>query len=308
MERIHCRSLRLWLVLCIAALPAVAAQTKEIVRFGGEITVPADETVPDVVCMQCSVRVLGRVAGDVVAVQGDVNIEGRVDGDVVALLGNLRLGSEAEVSGDTVVVFGQLEREIGARTEGEVVAFGSASAGFGLFGLLVFVWLAGLALMFLFCLLSYAVLGEQRTGTMATVLRERAAVAWLVGIGVLVSSIVLLIVATFLGPAKPILVLVAVGLLFVTALVGYTGAGYWVGRGVAKDAGPVAALLLGVLVIYLLQVIPFAGFLASLFFGPLALGVAALTGFGSAPDWLPQQLTGRGSPSTDRVPPPPASD
>ncbi|MCL6480556.1 MAG: hypothetical protein K6U02_02405 [Firmicutes bacterium] len=299
-------SLRLWLILCIAATPAVAAQTEEIVRFGGEITVPVDETVSDVVCLQCSVRVLGRVAGDMVTLRGDVDIEGRVDGDVVALFGNLRLGSEAEIGGDTVVIFGRLEREIGARTEGEVVAFGQTLAGTGLFGIVVFAWLAGLALLFLLCLLCYAVLGERRTDTMATALRERAAVAWLVGIGVLVSIIVLSIVAKFLGPAKPILVLVALGLLFVTALVGYTGAGYWVGRGVAKGAGPVAALLLGLLVIHLLQASPFAGFLAGLFFGPLALGVAALTGFGTAPDWLPRQLAGRGISPTGHVPPPPA--
>lgn len=306
MKTIRCPVLSFWLILCFGALPAVAAQTEEAVRLGGEITVPAGETASDVVCMQCSVRVLGRVAGDVVVLRGDVEIEGQVTGDVVALLGNLRLGGESEVGGDVVAIFGRVEREIGARTGGEVVAFGPALAGLGLLGVVVLVLLAGLVVTLLFCLLGYAVLGERRTSTMAAALRERAAVAWLVGIGVLVSAVVLFIVSGFLGPATPILAIATAVLLFATVIAGYTGAGYWVGRGVAKTTGPLATLLLGVLVIYLLQAIPFAGFLASLFFGPLALGVAALTGFGSAPDWLLRQFAG-GHPSSGPVPPPPAN-
>lgn len=306
MNTIRYPVLSFWLILCLGALPAVAMQTNEVVRFGGEVTVPADETASDVVCMQCSVRVVGRVAGDVVVLRGDVEIEGRVTGDVVTLFGTLRLGAESEVGGDVVAIFGRVEREIGARTEGEVVAFGPALAGFGLFSVVVLLLLAGLVVQLLFCLLSYAVLGERRTRTMATALRERAALAWVTGVGVLVFAILLFIISGYLGPATPILVIAMAVMLFVTVLAGYTGAGYWVGRGVAKTTGPLAALLLGVLLISLLQALPFAGFLASLFFGPLALGVAALTGFGSAPDWLQRQFTGS-HPAPGPAPPPPAS-
>ncbi len=284
-------------LLGFALLAPVAAQPQqEKFRMGNDIVVEADETAGDVTCMRCSVRVLGRVDGDVAAINGSVEIEGSVSGDVAAILGNVQLGPDAEVGGEVAALMGRVERDPGARVGGEVAAIGPGLAGVGLFGLLLLSLLFGLVVLLLFCLLSYAVLGERRVSTMAAALRERGALAWLAGLGVLVFAVVLFVISAYLGPAAPILAIATAVMLFVTVIAGYTGAGFWVGRGVSKNSGPVAALLVGLLVICVLQWLPFVGILAGLFFAPLALGAAAMSGFGAAPDWLPRQFGGRAAP------------
>jgi cytoskeletal protein CcmA (bactofilin family) len=298
---------RLLLLLGLAlAWPATAASQQEKFQMGSDILIEAGETVGDVACLRCSVRVLGRVNGDVAAIGGHVEVEGEVSGDVAAIFGNIRLGPDAEVGGDAAAILGRVERDPGARIRGEVTAIGPGLASLGLFGLLLLGLVLGLVLTLLLCLLSYAVLGERRVNTMALALRERGALAWLAGLGVVVFAILLFVISAYLGPATPVLATVTAVMLFVTAIVGYTGVGFWVGRGVAKNTGPVAALLIGLLLICVLQGLPFVGLLAALFFGPLALGAAAMSGFGTAPDWLPRQFSSRAVPPAPPAVPPSA--
>jgi len=85
------------------------------VRFGGRITVAADEIVE----------------GDVVAIGGHVTVEGEVRGDVVAVGGGLTLGPRATVANNVVVVGGALSRDPGARVGGDIREVGIGSVEFG---------------------------------------------------------------------------------------------------------------------------------------------------------------------------------
>jgi hypothetical protein len=58
-----------------------------------------------------------------------------------------------------------------------------------------------------------------------------------------------------------------------------------------RKAGPLAALLIGALLITVIQLVPLLGFLAFLVFMLLALGSAALSGYGTSTDWLSRRLS-----------------
>ncbi|MEJ2267144.1 MAG: polymer-forming cytoskeletal protein [Anaerolineales bacterium] len=62
-----------------------------------------------------------RVNGDVVLLGGTVNVNGNVQGSVVGIGGVVSLGSSAVVDGDLTTVAATLNREEGARIEGQII-------------------------------------------------------------------------------------------------------------------------------------------------------------------------------------------
>jgi hypothetical protein len=94
-----------------ASVPAPPAENRrqrtrrgdEIVRFGSNVTVDADEIVEEVV-------VIG----------GNATVNGEVDGELTVVGGNATLGPEAVIRDDVTVVGGTLNRAEGAVVEGRV--------------------------------------------------------------------------------------------------------------------------------------------------------------------------------------------
>ena len=124
----------LTLLLLITAAPRLHAGGKDDrVQFGRSIVVEENEEVPgDVVCIGCSIRIMGTCNGDVVSVGGSIRIDGAVKGDAVAVGGGMRLDENASISGDVVTVGGRLSRHPNAVVKGEVT---SESGPFILLGL-----------------------------------------------------------------------------------------------------------------------------------------------------------------------------
>ncbi len=91
--------------------------TGEIVRFGSDITVEADQ----------------EVQGDVVSIGGDVRVSGRVTGSVTAMGGDVSLGSHARVDGDVVCMGGTLREKPGATVGGQRVTAAPRMPGGKLF-------------------------------------------------------------------------------------------------------------------------------------------------------------------------------
>jgi len=83
------------------------------------MVVGPQETVEDVVCYMCRVRVEGTVTSDVVSLWGSVEIEGSVASDVVVIGGAARLGPRAIVGTDVVTIGGPVETAPGAQVHGE---------------------------------------------------------------------------------------------------------------------------------------------------------------------------------------------
>jgi hypothetical protein len=95
------------LALFAISLAAAQADLGGKLRSGGDVRVPADETVPtDLYVAAGTVTVDGTVQGDLVVTGGTVTLNGTVDGDVLAAGGTIRVGGE--VGGDVRVAGGQV--------------------------------------------------------------------------------------------------------------------------------------------------------------------------------------------------------
>jgi hypothetical protein len=133
MLRRACWLLLAILVVVFAAPPAVRAIEKEDrVRFGRSIVVDENEEAGDLVCIGCSIRMMG-TCGDVVVIGGSVRIDGTVNGDVVAVGGGVHLDENASISGDVVTVGGGLSRHPNSTIKGQVTARSGPIVFLGLF-------------------------------------------------------------------------------------------------------------------------------------------------------------------------------
>ena len=314
------RATSIVLLPLIALLTPGAASAQDRVMVGEDIYVAAGEALDDAVCIGCSIRIDGkvkeavaiagnieingeverdavvvfggvrldadgRVGGDVAAIGGGMEINGKVSGDAVAVLGGVRLGPGAEISGDTVAVLGRVDGKDHATVGGTLHESGAlrnfaVSGAVVLFLLIVLVsLLTGPFITFV----AVTILGEQRVETLQQTVAERAGMSFLIGLAVWLASVVIP-VTMFWAPGVETLVTLS---FFVVAAVGYAGLGLWVGRGMVRTSGVVVPAVLGSALIGLIQLIPVLGwFIAWPIFGLLALGSAALSGFGTSVDWM----------------------
>lgn len=123
------------LLLLFAMVPTLLmakGDGEERVHFFQDITVNADESVGDVVCIGCSIRMSGS-SGDTVAIFGSILIDGTVKGDAVAVGGGIKLGEDAQVMGDTVGLGNGIARHPNAVVKGEVVSQAGPLIFIGLF-------------------------------------------------------------------------------------------------------------------------------------------------------------------------------
>ncbi len=105
------------ILLCLAALsaaltvPALAQNERSFlegkVRAGGQVVVPADETVPGHLYLTGgTIRVDGAVEGDLVATGGQIDVSGTIDGDVLVAGGDVTVSGD--VAGSTRVAAGRM--------------------------------------------------------------------------------------------------------------------------------------------------------------------------------------------------------
>ena len=278
---------------CLRAADVSTEHGKDVVRVGSSISVGPDEVVGDAVCVGGSIHMAGMASGDLVAVGGSVQVDGTVRGDVVVVGGSLRLGPAAVVHGNVSLVGGKLQRDPAAKVAGEVsnVPMMGSAGGLAmlLFGPFLFMLVVGVVLS----VLCMAVVGERRIETIVTALRQHTGLGLLAGLGVVAGFVVLVAVFHWTGPLAPLIWVLLCLALLGTAILGYTGVSAWVGHGLARNAGPMGALIAGALLVVVLQAVPVLGIFAVTIFGLLALGGAALSGLGSDPEWLAQRLSNR---------------
>jgi hypothetical protein len=118
------RCFLLSLLLIFAMVPTLLmakCDGEERVHFFQDITVNADESVGEVVCIGGSIRMSGS-SGDTVAIFGSILVDGTIKGDAVAVGGGIKLGEDAQVMGDTVGLGNGIARHPNAVVKGEVVS------------------------------------------------------------------------------------------------------------------------------------------------------------------------------------------
>lgn len=239
----------------------------------------------------------GVVDGALVVVGNDLKINGTVRGDVVHPFGSVSLGPEAKIFGNLVVFGGSLERAEGAEVTGDVVpipfhlSIGNGRLGdwlkFNVKELVVqlrplsprvgWVWAVWAGLLLLHGLV--VLVFQPAVRRMADTLQGRPVSAFLMGLAAFPFWILL---STLTSPtvAIPIILLVA----FPFAVVfGKTAVLHWTGSRVipaVKSGGivlGVVAFLVGTLLVTLLYLVPYIGFLTWMLLSTWGLGAALLT-------------------------------
>jgi hypothetical protein len=121
LRRAHC--LILLALLFVVATPSAlrASGNNDRVQVGHSIVVEEGEEVGDLVCIGCSIRMMG-TCGDIVDVGGSISVDGTVKGDAVTVGGGMHLGENASIDGDVVTVAGGLSRHPNSVIKGQITS------------------------------------------------------------------------------------------------------------------------------------------------------------------------------------------
>jgi len=113
-------------LLLSVASAAYAKNIPTYTQVGHNISIGPQESVADLTCFGCSIRVRGQVAGDVTVFGGSVVVEdqAQVAGDVTVFGGDIRLDQAVKVAGDATVFAGQIRRDPQATISGDVTSMG----------------------------------------------------------------------------------------------------------------------------------------------------------------------------------------
>jgi len=297
----------LFLLLAIA-LPIFADDNghEDRIRFGTAIVIEPGQSTGDVICIACPIINRGAVEGDAVVIMGSIENRGSISGDGVVVMGPLHnysaiggdvavvagaldLGPNASVGKDADIVMGSLNMASGSVVHGTIdrsMAHGSAIA------LLFFVPLTlGIVLAIVLGLICYSIAGQTRIAVVADTVRRKPGLTFVSGIGACVAFVFALWAFAHMRPLSGLLVIAASIAITVALIVGYTGLSFAIGTRL-RQTSPVTAVVIGAIVIAVAQAIPvlqiFFGFALMMF----ALGAAALTGFGTHPDWIESRFAG----------------
>jgi hypothetical protein len=274
-----------------------------VVRFGEDITIPADKVIDgDVVAIGGDVIVYGRVKGDCVSVGGTVDVRGNgiVEGDAVSMGGGVSTSDSGTVSGSNVSLGTPFERS--HRFWPTVGVFGALGTGIWLLQTLVKLGLtmffAWVALLLARERLVHAVDVMYRqfgrsflwglAGFAGSVVALPAGIILLILVGAIAAAILAI---TIIGIPVAILLIIAMALgiaglvlaLCVAVFLGFLNGAMFLGQRVlgresVRGRNPLLAILVGAA---LLTVIEVAGKLIStlgvVVFHPIAiaLGIAA---------------------------------
>ncbi|MGI9098311.1 MAG: hypothetical protein ACR2H2_07430 [Solirubrobacteraceae bacterium] len=265
------------LLFCwILPASAFAAESNERIVLVGPVVVGANETTDDVIVADgdVTVRVRGTVDGDIVVADGDATIRGRVTGNVVTLAGRAILARGARVEGDVVYADKDPRVASGARVGGDVKKLEAGDIGTAV---RIGVWIAVTVSMLVLGIL-LLLLFPKAADAVARAAQARTLRAALVGLLAFFVIPVLGFVVLFTVVGIPL----GVGLLLVwLPLYGlaYTTSAFVIGRLISAKGARILAFLIGLVILRLLALVPFAGelvwFLATVF-GLGALLTAAL--------------------------------
>jgi len=277
---------------------AAGEHAEAVVSVLGSST-SAGEVDEAVVSVLGNTHVTGPVGEAAIAVLGNTYVDSHVGENVVAVFGNVELGPHADVGGDVVAVGGELIRDPAAVVHGDVqdVALFGKMGGFEwlhswvhhclLLGRpLAFApdigWAWTLAFSFLALYLLIALVFPKNVIDCVRTLETRPGRTVLASIFtfILKPIVFLLLVVTVIGM---ILVPFLAFALFIAGLFGKAVVLAWLGRRVlpARDDGrehhAALAVLVGGVIMMLVYVVPFLGFIAYKAFDVLGIGTVVYT-------------------------------
>jgi hypothetical protein len=255
-----------------------------IISFGGHVTVEGE--------VRKSIFVLG----------GSITLSGEVGDSVVGIGTAVVLKSSAVVRGDVASLGGTLQKEPGCTIQGDTIYFKGGkdlsrllSGGiltFPLIPILLIIKLIGF-FVWLFIALVVAALFPRQLALASSQIRTAFWPVVGTGLAVLILFSGLVIVFALLSIVLIgipfLLILGAFGLL--VKIFGQVALFYFFGESLGKSSSrrnpaPLAAVVIGLLVVTLLKFIPILGFLFSFCLSVIGWGVTIRTKFGTAESWL----------------------
>jgi len=256
----------------VVAGASFAAEKQGIVKFGENVEIARGQEVDTAVAIGGSVTVAGKVKGDAVAIGGSLYLKdwSEVGGNAVSIGGKIDKSPRATVRGDvTVIGFPFAASEVGKE---------EAVMGLTIFSIISFI--AFLVLVIILIALFPSQLGKISAVVEGNLLKT---FLWGVLIVILFVPVIILLVISIAGI---ILIPVWIVLVCVAGLFGYIAAAHFIGRKILKAfklnvRTMMAEALIGVIVLSLVGLVPFIGFIVKAVISCMGLGGVALTRFGT---------------------------
>ena len=230
-------------------------------------------------CFGCNVVVKGDLDGEIVTIGGDVTVYGKVRRDIVAVGGAIHLKNGAEVDADVVAIGG------GITTEGTAVApqknAFAAVPWMHLPGQLSIGWRGIVALLgfHAVCVLLPILLLRPSRVQNIVLASHRWLVTGLLGAGTIVAISYLLVLLDEEFHASDTVALVVVILFFTVLAAGIAGVTLAVGEKFFPQR-ILAALCTGAILLVVLELIPYLGFVVMVLGSCWATGAALWSGVG----------------------------
>lgn len=267
----------------INALPHVKVGIDDgnsVVKIMGDIYIPKGRVVDgDVVAVLGNIKVDGQVRGDVVAVLGDIEINNVVEGNAVSVLGNIHKGPKGRVLGEFVEMNGPGINLIPDKHFSFLIKHFTHNWGLKLFNMVTLFGASALVLALI----------PDKTKSMTHELGQDSLRKLFIGfIAMVLIPVILFIVAiSIIGlPLLPFVILAVI----VAKFIGYVSVALFVGNRIKNAASMrlniFLELFLGIVVLWLIRLIPFIGFLSYLAVTMIALGLVIDTKFGTNEPWF----------------------
>ena len=260
----------------LGATPASAQERNSYLR---RVTIEAGAEHDSINCIGCSVVVKGDLDGEIVTIGGDVTVYGRVRRDIVAVGGTIRLKNGAEVDQDAVAIGG------GIATEGVILA--PKREGFvalpwmHLPGQLNIAWRGAVSLLGFHAvciILPLATLRPRRVSNVAAASR-RWLVTGLLGAGFTVAvSYLIGWIDDHVRSGDTISAILGTLFLAVFAM-GVAGISLAIGERMFQGR-VLAAIFAGAILLVILELIPYLGFVVMILAASWASGAALWSGMG----------------------------
>ncbi len=291
--------------LVILAPVALAAEPpapdRVLVSVNGDVGLPAGEQAAVVVVIRGDATVAGQVK-TLVIVDGSAQLTGAQAGNIVAVRSDVTLGVGTVVTGDIRTLDATVEQIGDAEVMGQVrdisvdlVAIGAVLAP----ALILFA--IGFGLMAIAAGLTLAALAARQVRAAETLISRQPFLTLGVGLLAMVVLPIVSVVAMITVIGAPMGLAILFGVWPLTAFIGYLVAAIWIGESILGRLSPTVtrerpylAAVLGIVVLWVLSIVPLATAIASLFgFGAVIL-LAWRTFRG---DGLPAQTVTRQAPA-----------
>ncbi|MFZ5354320.1 MAG: hypothetical protein ACOZCL_16585 [Bacillota bacterium] len=274
------------IVLLLSAF-TIASGDSDKVAFFTSLHIREDQTVNgDAVAIFGDIRVDGTVRGDAVAVFGNVVVNGTINGDTVAVAGAVEVGSNGVISGDAVGVGGGVIKERGAVIRGEE-ANAAMSIGINRHNILPVITYASIIGLLITYALSWLVIIIIPSNIENMAVQSLDNLGRRFGIGllayILLPVFALALIITMVGIIVLPFFLIAFAIAsFISMIPLKIAIGRRIAASVQNSSSIYVHLLVGLIIVYLIKLIPIIGWLVYVFLAAVAMGLLIDTRMGGA--------------------------